>query len=240
MPAIEAKGLCKKYRDTVAVSGLDLSVGQGEIFSLLGINGAGKTTTIKMLSTLIPPTGGSASVLGFDVREERAAIRPLINMSPQETAIAPGLSVLENLRFMAGVYQIENREERIAELVRDFGLAEVLHKKGRTLSGGWQRKLSIAIALINAPKLLFLDEPTLGLDVLARRELWRVIAGLRGKVTVILTTHYMEEAERLSDRVAVMSRGELIALGTPDELKAQAGCEGFEEAFAKLVTGGEL
>ncbi len=240
MMAIKTEALSKKYRDKYAVRSLDLCIERGELFSLLGTNGAGKTTTIKMLSTLILPSSGRAEVEGKDIIKERMEIKRLINVSPQETAIAPNLTVLENLEFMAGVYSVEDKKAKIDELVELFGLSEVLGQKGRTLSGGWQRKLSIAIALINDPEVLFLDEPTLGLDVLARRELWRVIESLKGKKTIILTTHYMEEAESLSDRVGIMSRGELVALGTVDELKALSGKEKFEDAFAALVSGGEL
>ncbi len=238
--AIKASELTKKYGEKLAVDAFSLTVYRGEIFSLLGTNGAGKTTTVKMLSTLIRPTSGDAVLEGFSLSGESAKIKELINVSPQETAIAPNLSVLETLEFMAGVYGIKNKKERIDSLVERFGLSEVLSQRGKTLSGGWQRKLSIAIALINEPKILFLDEPTLGLDVLARKELWRVIEGMRGKTTVVLTTHYMEEAESLSDRVAVMNKGRLIATGTPCELKTLSGKERFEDAFTHIVTGGEF
>lgn len=240
MDAIKARGLSRLFGEKHAVRGLDLSVPRGELFALLGTNGAGKTTAIKMLSTLLAPSAGSASIEGLDICTQRRAIREIINVSPQETAIAPNLTVRETLEFFAGVYAIPRPAARIAELVERFGLGEVLSQKGKTLSGGWQRRLSIALALINSPRVLFLDEPTLGLDVLARKELWRAIRALRGEVTVILTTHYMEEAEQLADRVGILHRGELIALGTPGEIKQMAGCDRFEDAFAALVTGGEL
>jgi ABC-2 type transport system ATP-binding protein len=167
-------------------------------------------------------------------------IKEILNVSPQETAIAPNLSVKENLEFMAGVYQITNKEEKINELIKIFRLEEVLNQKAKTLSGGWQRKLSIAISLINEPEILFLDEPTLGLDVIARKELWSVIKSLKGKITIILTTHYMEEAESLSDRIGIMAKGELVDVGTPNELIEKTGAKNFEDAFVKIATGGEL
>ncbi len=240
MKSIVINNLSKRYKDKTAVDNLSLEVKKGEIFSLLGINGAGKTTTIKMLSTLILPTDGTAEIEGYDIIQDRMKIKEIINVSPQETAIAPNLSVMENLEFMAGVYGMNDKDKRISELIETFSLGAVLKQKGKTLSGGWQRKLSIAISLINEPKVLFLDEPTLGLDVIARRELWKTINSLKGKMTVILTTHYMEEAEKLSDTVAVMDRGRLIAMGKPDELKRLANKESFEDAFTHLVSGGEL
>lgn len=240
MTAIKTESLTKKYGEKTVVDGLCLAVEHGELFSILGTNGAGKTTTVKMLSTLIEQSGGTAEIFGLDTKKDRQRIREMINISPQETAIAPNLTVKENLEFMAGAYGIKNPEKKISELTEKFGLAPVLSQKGKTLSGGWQRKLSIAIALINDPKLLFLDEPTLGLDVIARKELWRVIEELHGKVTVILTTHYMEEAEKLSDRVAIMSQGKLRAVGTPAEIIAKSGKDNFEDAFVALATGGEL
>ncbi len=240
MTAIKTKDLTKKYGEKTVVDGLCLRVEHGELFSLLGTNGAGKTTTVKMLSTLIEQSDGKAEIFGLDIKEYRRKIREMINISPQETAIAPNLTVKENLEFMAGAYGIKDPNKKIGELTEKFGLAPVMEQKGKTLSGGWQRKLSIAIALINDPKLLFLDEPTLGLDVIARKELWRVIEELHGEVTVILTTHYMEEAQRLSDRVAILSSGKLCTVGTPAEIIAQSGKENFEDAFVSLATGGEL
>ena len=238
MIAIETKNLTKKYKDIVAVDRLNLKINQGELFALLGTNGAGKTTAIRMLSTLILPTDGNIKINGLDVIKNRQAVKEILNVSPQETAIAPNLSVKENLEFMAGVYQISKKEEKINELIKIFKLNEVLNQKVKTLSGGWQRKVSIAISLINDPKILFLDEPTLGLDVIARKELWSVIENLKGKITIILTTHYMEEAERLSDRVGIMANGKLLAVGTSNELITQTGVENFEDAFVKIATGG--
>jgi ABC-2 type transport system ATP-binding protein len=240
MLAIETKNLTKKYKEKTAVDGINLKINQGELFSLLGTNGAGKTTTIKMLSTLILPTDGKIKIGGLELGKDKQKIKEILNVSPQETAIAPNLSVKENLEFMAGVYQISNKEEKINELIKIFKLDEVLNQKAKTLSGGWQRKVSIAISLINEPKILFLDEPTLGLDVIARKELWSVIKNLKGKITIILTTHYMEEAESLSDRIGIMAKGKLIAVGTPDELVAGTDAKNFEDAFVKIATGGEL
>ena len=240
MLAIETNKLTKKFKEKTAVNEINLKINEGELFALLGTNGAGKTTTIKMLSTLILPTEGEIKILGLDIVKDRQKIKEILNVSPQETAIAPNLSVKENLEFMAGVYQIPNKEEKIDELVKLFKLEEVLKQKAKTLSGGWQRKISIAIALINEPKILFLDEPTLGLDVIARKELWNVIEKLKGKITIILTTHYMEEAESLSDRIGIMAKGNLVDVGTAEELIKRAGTKNFEDAFVKIATGGEL
>lgn len=235
---IQITNLTKKYKEKIAVKNINLTIKEGELFALLGTNGAGKTTTIKMLSTLILPTEGEIKIAGYDIAKDSVKIKEIVNVSPQETAIAPNLTVKENLDFMAGVYKIKNKNEKIDELVKTFKLQEVLKQKAKTLSGGWQRKLSIAISLINDPKVLFLDEPTLGLDVLARRDLWAVIESLKGKITIILTTHYMEEAESLSDRVGIMDKGNLIAVGTVKELMQKAGTNNFEEAFVKIATGG--
>lgn len=235
---IQITNLTKKYKEKIAVNNINLTIKEGELFALLGTNGAGKTTTIKMLSTLILPTEGEIKIAGYDIAKDSVKIKEIVNVSPQETAIAPNLTVKENLDFMAGVYKIKNKNEKIDELVKTFKLQEVLKQKAKTLSGGWQRKLSIAISLINDPKVLFLDEPTLGLDVLARRELWAVIESLKRKITIILTTHYMEEAESLSDRVGIMDKGNLITVGTVKELMQKAGTNNFEEAFVKIATGG--
>ena len=185
MTAIEAKKLTKRFKGKVAVNEINLNIKQGELFALLGVNGAGKTTTIKMLSGLILPTSGEIIIENMNMKRETFKIKQILNVSPQETAIAPNLTVKENLEFMAGVYQIEDKDKKIDELVKQFKLDEVLNKKAKTLSGGWQRKVSIAISLINDPKILFLDEPTLGLDVIARKELWKVINSLKGKITII-------------------------------------------------------
>ena len=240
MISIETKNLTKKYKEKTAVNEINLKINQGELFALLGTNGAGKTTTIKMLSTLILPTDGEIKINGLDIIKDRQKIKEILNVSPQETAIAPNLSVKENLEFMAGVYQISNKKEKINELIEMFKLDEVLNQKAKTLSGGWQRKVSIAISLINEPKILFLDEPTLGLDVIARKELWAIIEKLKGKITIILTTHYMEEAESLSDRIGIMAKGRLVDIGTSQELIEKTNAKNFEDAFVKIATGGEL
>lgn len=239
MNAIEIRDLTKKYKDTLAVNSLSLDIREGELFSLLGVNGAGKSTTIKMLSCLAVPTSGDATVLGQSITDSPDNVRSVIGISPQETAVARGLSVRENLALMCGIhgYSKEKTKERIDEFSSALSLGEVLDRKASKLSGGYQRRLSIALALIGEPKVLFLDEPTLGLDVIARSELWDIIRALKGRMTVILTTHYMEEAEALSDRIGIMRSGELIALGTADELKELSGCEKFEDAFIALVKG---
>lgn len=239
MESIKTIDLTKKYEDVTAVDHLNLSVEDGELFSLLGINGAGKTTTIKMLSCLIRPTSGDALLSGKSVRTKAQAIKQETNISPQETAVAPNLSVEENLELIAGIYGQNKSAARQStkEMAKTFGLTDVLKKKAKNLSGGMQRRLSIAMALISSPKILFLDEPTLGLDVLARRELWTVIRSLKGKVTMILTTHYLEEVEALSDRVGVMANGKLAAVGTVSELTAQTGTNHLEDAFVILAGG---
>ena len=240
MDAIRMEHLRKEYKDVVAVDDLSLSVRRGELFSLLGINGAGKTTTIKMLSCLTQPTSGDAYLLGKSIRKEPAAVKSIIAVSPQETAVAPGLTVRENLELMCGVHGFskEKQAEKIENLTKLLDLAAILKKKAGKLSGGWQRRLSIAMALISEPEILFLDEPTLGLDVLARSDLWDLIRSLKGKVTIVLTTHYMEEAEALSDRVAIMKDGKLLLCDTPANIKQIAGTDSFEQAFVSIVKGG--
>ena len=237
MNAIEIKSLTKRYKDVLAVDDLSLSIREGELFSLLGVNGAGKTTTIKMLSCLTAPTDGDAYLLGKSICKNTADVKSLISVSPQETAVAPGLSVLENLELMCGVhgFRKDKQAAKIKELTDLLGLGEVIGRKAGKLSGGWQRRLSIAMALISEPKILFLDEPTLGLDVIARSDLWDMIQSLKGKVTIILTTHYMEEAEALSDRIAIMKNGRLLICDTAEEIKRMTGTESFERAFVQIV-----
>lgn len=234
---IEAKNLRKEYGDVVAVDGLNLRVERGELFSLLGVNGAGKTTTIKILSCLTRPTGGDALLNGKSVLRDAAGVKSIIALSPQESAVAPGLSVKENLELICGVHGFSKsrRERKIQELMERLELKPLENRKAGKLSGGWQRRLSIAMALVSEPEILFLDEPTLGLDVLARRELWDVIRDLKGKITIILTTHYMEEAEALSDRVGIMKDGHLLLCDMPEGLKAAAGVDHFEQAFIRIV-----
>ena len=241
MDAIKIEGLTKKYRKVVAVDNLSLCVKEGELFALLGVNGAGKTTTVKMLSRLTEPTAGDAYLLGKSIRQEASEVKSIIAVSPQETAVAPGLTSKENLELICGVHGFskDKREEKIKELTRLFGLESILERRAGKLSGGWQRRLSIAMALISEPKILFLDEPTLGLDVIARSGLWDIIRALKGKVTIILTTHYMEEAEALSDRIAIMRDGKLLICDTSAEIKRIAETDSFEEAFIRIVKGVE-
>lgn len=237
MNAIEITDLTKKYKNQIAVNRLNLSIRDGELFALLGVNGAGKTTTIKMLSCLTRPTAGDARLYGRSIVEDPQMVKQLINVSPQETAVAPNLTVRENLELIAGIYGSGRTAARrkAEEMIEAFNLEQIVSQRAKTLSGGWQRRLSIAMALISDPRILFLDEPTLGLDVLARRELWQHISRLKGKMTIILTTHYLEEAESLSDRIAVMASGSLKALGTAAELKRQACVDNFEDAFIALA-----
>jgi len=239
MDAIRIVSLTKKYKDVTAVDGLTLNIREGELISLLGVNGAGKTTTIKMLSCLTAPTGGDAFLGGKSIVSDTGEVKAMIGVSPQETAIAPGLTVKENLELICGVHGMEKgtRAERIQSMTQLLGLGEVLKKKAGKLSGGWQRRLSIAMAMISQPRILFLDEPTLGLDVLVRSELWNLIRSLKGKATIVLTTHYMEEAEALSDRVAIMADGKLLICDTADKIKAAAGTDSFEQAFIHIVKG---
>lgn len=237
MIAIETINLTKKYKEKLAVNNLNLKINKGELFALLGVNGAGKTTTIKMLSCLIKPTSGDANILNKSILSDRLEIKDFINVSPQETAIAPNLSVRENLEFISGIYGNNKKEakEKADKMIKSFGLSSIENDKAKTLSGGWQRHLSIAMALISDPKILFLDEPTLGLDVLARRKLWNVIKDMKDSVTIILTTHYLEEAVALSDRIGIMAKGELKAIGTSDELIKKTNSKNFEDAFISLA-----
>lgn len=239
MYAIKTENLRKEYRDVTAVNGLNLCVERGELFSLLGVNGAGKTTTIKMLSCLSAPSSGDAWLNGQSIVHQPAAVKAIIGVSPQETAVAPNLTVRENLELMCGVHGFsrEKTRQKTDELSAQFALETVAQKRAGKLSGGWQRRLSIAMALISEPQILFLDEPTLGLDVLARSDLWDSIRALKGKITIILTTHYMEEAEALSDRIGIMKDGRLLTVGTAEELKHQTGKEKFEDAFIAIVKG---
>lgn len=238
MTAIAIQHLRKTYGSLTAVEDLSLEIRQGEFFALLGVNGAGKTTTIKMLSGLTVPDSGDALLLGKSIVSQPEEVKPMLGVSPQETAVAPNLSVLENLAFMAAVYGASDPRAKAEEMLKLLGLSPVAKQKAKNLSGGWQRRLSIALGLIGDPKILFLDEPTLGLDVLARRELWQVMESFRGKVTVILTTHYLEEAEVLSDRIGIMAAGKLCAVGTVEELLAQTGGKNLEDAFVALAQGG--
>lgn len=238
--AIVVTGLSRQYPDKTAVDNISFSVDKGSIFSLLGVNGAGKTTTIKMLCGLTRPTGGEAYVLSHNIHTELDEVKKLVNISPQDTSVASRLTVRENLEFIAGIYGAgrKKQREKADEMIQYFHLQEVADRRAKVLSGGWQRKLSIAMALITEPQIIFLDEPTLGLDVLARRELWEVIRRMKEKITIILTTHYMEEAESLSDKVAVMVDGQIKAMGSVKELKEQTGADNLEEAFVRIAQEG--
>lgn len=242
MQEIKAVGLVKQYKNLTAVDKLNLEIRQGELFSLLGINGAGKTTTIKVLTCIAKPTDGDAFVGGYSVTRQSEQVKRLIGVSPQETAIAPNLSVKENLELICGIHGFskEKTQAKIKELSGQFNLDTVLRRKAGKLSGGWQRRVSISMALISEPKILFLDEPTLGLDVIARHELWDIIRSLKGEVTIVMTTHYMEEAEVLSDRIGIMKNGSLLAVGTAEELIGVAGTEDFESAFVSIVKEGSV
>ena len=240
MQVIKTMELIKQYKNITAVDKLHLDIRQGELFSLLGVNGAGKTTTIKMLTCLTKPSSGEAIVGGYSITKEPEQVKKIIGVSPQETAVAPNLSVEENLEFICGIHGFskEKTKEKIQQLSEEFDLSKIMKRKAGKLSGGWQRRVSIAMALISEPKILFLDEPTLGLDVIARHDLWELIVSLKGKITIILTTHYMEEAEKLSDRIGIMKDGCLLAVGAVDELKRKVKCDDFEAAFVSIVKEG--
>ncbi len=237
MDVIKTTNLTKRYQDITAVDRLNLAIPKGELFALLGVNGAGKSTAIKMLSCLAKPTAGEAFVGGYNVAEDPLSVKRIIGVSPQETAVAPHLTVEENLQLIAGLHGFSKTKcrEKIQELAVQFHLQNILRKKAGKLSGGWQRRLSIAMALIGEPNVLFLDEPTLGLDVIARSELWDILRTLKGAITVVLTTHYMEEAVALSDRIGIMKDGRLLVVGTAKELTEQAGMDTFEQAFIAIV-----
>lgn len=235
MKDIEIKGLSKRFGQKVAVDGISLEVGRGELFGLLGVNGAGKTTTIRMLCCLSQPSGGDAEVCGHSIVREAQTVKGLISVSPQETSVAPNLTVRENLRLIAGIYG--RAAESADEMIKAFELGEIADTRAKKLSGGWQRRLSIAMAMVSEPRVLFLDEPTLGLDVLARRELWGHIRALKGRITIVLTTHYLEEVEALCDRIGIMSEGRILALGTVPELRAATGTDSLEDAFVAISEG---
>lgn len=240
MTEIKLSSLTKRYKDITAVDSLSLEIEKGELFGLLGVNGAGKTTTIKMLSTLTAPTSGDAEIAGFSILGDKQKIRERIAISPQETAVAENLTARENLKMMAGIYGMDKdaAEKKIVELRDALSLGKVMDKRLKKLSGGYKRRVSIAMALINSPSVLFLDEPTLGLDVIARAELWDAIKAIKGELTIILTTHYLEEAQEMCDRLAVMKDGRLITVGTAEEIMKEAGVDDFETAFVKLVKEG--
>ena len=242
MYAIKLEGLVKRYKKLTAVDKINLQIRQGELFTLLGVNGAGKSTIIKIMSCLTKPTEGDAIIGGYSVTTEPDKVKRLIGVSPQDTAVAPNLSVQENLELICGIYGFskEKTKIKVRELASQFALESVLKRKTGKLSGGFQRRVSIAMALICEPQILFLDEPTLGLDVIAKHELWNAIRAIKGKKTIILTTHYMEEAEVLSDRIAIMKRARLLAVGTADALKEKAKTDNFETAFVSILKEGVI
>ncbi|MBQ6817117.1 MAG: ABC transporter ATP-binding protein [Bacilli bacterium] len=230
------ENLRKEYHKVVAVNNLSLKINDNEIFCLLGVNGAGKSTLIKMLSCLLKPTSGDALINDYSIVKNPYEIKKFIAVSLQETGIARNLTVLENLYFYAKLCGVDD-QNRIDEIIKNFNFQNILNKKAKTLSGGWQRKLSIALSLVSNPQILLLDEPTLGLDVLSRRELWKVIEMLKKRMTIILTTHYMEEAEYLSDRIGVLKEGKLLKEGTLHELLDETKSNCLEDAFVKIVMG---
>ena len=234
MNIITINNVCKNYKSKKALENVSLSIKQGELFGLLGVNGAGKTTLIKILCGLTRKTSGTITINNFSLDEEIDKIKEIIDISPQETSVANNLTVKENLEFFANIYN-NNDVKTINEIIDIFNLNEVLNQRAKTLSGGYKRRLSIAIALISKPKILFLDEPTLGLDVFARRELWNIIKKLQKNITIILTSHYLEEIENLCDRVAILSNGKLLKIGTIEEIKQITNTQNFEDAFIKLV-----
>ena len=234
MNIITIDNVCKNYKSKKALDNVSLSIKQAELFGLLGVNGAGKTTLIKILCGLTRKTSGTITINNFNLDKEIDKIKEIIDISPQETSVANNLTVKENLEFFANIYN-NNDVKTINEIIDIFNLNEVLNQRAKTLSGGYKRRLSIAIALISKPKILFLDEPTLGLDVFARRELWNIIKKLQKNITIILTSHYLEEIENLCDRVAILSNGKLLKTGTIEEIKQITNTQNFENAFIKLV-----
>jgi ABC-2 type transport system ATP-binding protein len=235
MEIIKINNISKDYKNIKALNNINLSINEGELYGLLGVNGAGKTTLLKILSGLTNPTNGDFIVDGL-TNKNMDEIKRIIDISPQESAVAKNLTVLENLKFFQDLYN-QKDENYLKEIIDDLGLNEVINQRAKTLSGGYQRRLSIALGLISKPKILLLDEPTLGLDVIARRELWKIVNKFKGKITIILTSHYLEEIEALCDRVAILSKGNLLIEGTVNEIKEKTNESSFEEAFVKIVGG---
>ena len=236
--AIQTSSLSRSFGKFVAVDGIDLSVEHGELFSLLGPNGAGKTTTIKMLCCLLKPTGGTATIMGYDIRREPLAVKGIIDVSPQESAIADRLNAWENLSLMAGLHGLDQQttRKRSGELLDMMGLTERAKERVKKYSGGMKRRLSIAMALVSDPQVLFLDEPTLGLDPQSRRAIWEHIEHLKGKKTILLTTHYLEEADALADRVAIIDEGKIVSEGSPAQLKSSIAGTSVTVVEAENVT----
>ena len=234
MNIITIKNVTKDYKKIKALNNVSLEIKDGELFGLLGVNGAGKSTLIKILCGLTRKTSGDITINGLDLDTNIDKIKELIDISPQETSVANNLTVKENLEFFASIYS-DKYQESVNEIIEVFNLNNILNQRAKTLSGGYKRKLSIAIALISNPQILFLDEPTLGLDVFARRELWNIIHKLKNDITIILTSHYLEEIEFLCDRVGILSKGELLKVGTVEEIKQLTNKKTFEDAFVELV-----
>ena len=235
-PAVETHALRKVFGALVAVDSLDLEIGRGEVFGLLGPNGSGKTTIIRMLCGLMTPTSGSAKVVGFDVHTDPESIRRSIGYMSQRFGLYDDLTVRENLRFYAGVYGLRGaeRDARIDALLADLALAPRAHQLAGTLSGGWKQRLALACATAHRPAMLFLDEPTAGVDPTARRQFWELIHRLaHDGTTILVTTHYMDEAARC-ERLAFLSRGKLVALGTPEEIPRRFGQATIEDVFIAL------
>lgn len=235
---ISIKNLCKNFQTLKAVDNLSLEIFEGETFALLGLNGAGKSTTINILCGLLQKTSGQIQVEKLDLDKDIAEIKKIINLSPQETAIANNLTVKENLEFIANLYKVPNLKQKTEQMLETFDLLQKKNTLAKKLSGGQKRKLSIAMALITNPKILILDEPTLGLDIKSRKALWKIISSLKGKTTIVLTTHYLEEAQSLSDRIGIMANGKLVALGTKEEIISKSKKQNFEDAFL-FFAGGE-
>ena len=235
MEIIKINNVSKDYKNIKALNNINLSINEGELYGLLGVNGAGKTTLLKILSGLTNPTSGDFVVDSL-TNKNMDEIKRIIDISPQESAVAKNLTVLENLIFFQDLYN-QRDDNYLKEIIDDLGLSEVINQRAKTLSGGYQRRLSIALGMMSKPKILLLDEPTLGLDVIARRELWKIVNKFKGKITIILTSHYLEEIEALCDRVAILSKGNLLIEGTIDEIKEKTNESSFEEAFVKIVGG---
>jgi ABC-2 type transport system ATP-binding protein len=236
--AIEVVGLTKAFGDQQVLRGVDLTVATGTVYALLGPNGSGKTTIVRILSTLITSDEGAARVAGHDVRERPDAVRRSIGVTGQFSAIDELLTGRENLRLMADLAHLPSREARARsdDLLARFGLTDAADRRGATYSGGMKRRLDLAMTLVSQPRLIFLDEPTTGLDPRSRRELWQIVREqLADGVTVFLTTQYLEEADQLADTVGLLDNGRLVATGTPAELKAQAGGETLDDVFLALT-----
>lgn len=239
--AIKLEKVTKTYQSKIAVKDISFEVKQGELFALLGINGAGKTTLIRIISCLTKPSAGDVFVLGHSVLSNPQQVKRSISVSPQETAIAPNLTVRENLALIAAAHNFAAKKsrEKINEMMILFELKSIEHQKSKTLSGGWKRRLSIAMAFISEPRIIFLDEPTLGLDILARHALWKVIEKIKDHTTIILTTHYLEEVQSLADRVCIMKDGQVQSIGTIEKLLQQTKTNRFEDAFINIVSSAE-